>query len=43
LTPATGSVVDFWKYRGTISASPPTLTTRITSTISQPTFFSIAS
>src|SRR4051812_38067398 len=31
--PATGSVVDFWKNRGTISTRPPTATTSRISTI----------
>ena len=43
LTPATGCVVDFWKYSGTISTRPPTLTVRTISTIIQPMFFSIIS
>src|SRR5512142_2713444 len=42
-TPATGAVVDFWKYSGTISTSPPTATTRMVSTTIQPTFFSMTS
>ncbi len=34
-SPATGSVVDFWKNSGTISTKPPTLTTSSTRTMSQ--------
>src|SRR5664279_4141154 len=40
LTPATGSVVDFWKYSGTISTKPPTLISRMMPTTIQPMFFS---
>src|SRR4051812_23931166 len=43
LRPATGSVVDFWKNSGTISTAPPTLTTSVTSAISNQGFFSIHS
>src|SRR5471030_2655741 len=41
--PAIGSVVDFWKNSGTISTSPPTLTTSVTRAISSQGFFSIHS
>src|SRR6266581_353042 len=40
LTPVTGCVVDFWKYSGTISTSPPTATTTM---IIAPMFFSTSS
>src|SRR5512137_96167 len=43
LMPAIGWVVDFWKYSGTISTSPPTATTRMVRTISRSGRFSILS
>jgi hypothetical protein len=42
-TPATGCVVERWKKSGTISTRPPTLTVRITRTISSALLFSILS
>src|SRR5829696_1796975 len=43
LSPATGSVIERWKYSGTISIRPPTLTTSTTSRISNPVLRSISS
>src|SRR5512134_1404906 len=43
LIPCIACVVDRWKYNGTISTSPPTATTRMTSTISSVGVVSILS